>query len=169
MVPLRQVSHIVVHCSATPAGRYTTVDDIRNWHLQRGFADIGYHFVVLLDRPQDADRPAVDLIRPGRSMRYQGAHCVTNAANSYSIGVCYVGGCAKNNIWQAEDTRTPKQREALRLLLQALVNRYPDAKICGHRDFLKPGKNWKDCPSFDAIPEYEDILPFNRSDYILPE
>ncbi len=45
----RGINLIVLHCSATPQGRDVTVADIRRWHLERGFADIGYHFVVRLD------------------------------------------------------------------------------------------------------------------------
>ena len=35
---------IVWHCSASP---YGTAGTIRNWHLKRGWRDIGYHGVVL--------------------------------------------------------------------------------------------------------------------------
>lgn len=64
------------------------------------------------------------------------------------------------------DNRTPEQKASLRKLLTELKQRYPDAKILGHRD-ISPDVNhngkvdiWeriKECPCFDAIPEYADI------------
>ena len=67
---MRAVNEIIVHCSATPDGRPVTVQQIRQWHLQRKFADIGYHFVIYLDGSEltfkvpladllDGDRPAL--------------------------------------------------------------------------------------------------------------
>ena len=46
---MRKINEIIVHCSATPAGKPYTVEDIDKWHRQRGFDGIGYHFVVYLD------------------------------------------------------------------------------------------------------------------------
>jgi N-acetylmuramoyl-L-alanine amidase len=46
---MRAINKIILHCSATPEGRHTTVEDIRLWHKQRGWSDIGYHYVVYLD------------------------------------------------------------------------------------------------------------------------
>lgn len=40
---------IIIHCSATRAGRDFTATDIDRWHRQRGFRSIGYHFVIRLD------------------------------------------------------------------------------------------------------------------------
>jgi len=33
----RQINTIVIHCSATPNGRWTTAPDIDRWHDDRGF------------------------------------------------------------------------------------------------------------------------------------
>ena len=46
---MRKINEIIVHCSATPEGKDFTVQQIRQWHLQRGFSDIGYHYVVYRD------------------------------------------------------------------------------------------------------------------------
>ena len=45
---MRSISEIIVHCTATPDGRDVRVPQIRQWHLKRGFKDIGYHYVVYL-------------------------------------------------------------------------------------------------------------------------
>ena len=140
----REIRKIIVHCTATPAGKDFTVDQIRNWHLHRGFSDIGYHYIVGLDGS----------IETGRDESRAGAHCMGH--NRDSIGVCYVGGCdgETNPLWAVtpKDTRTEAQKLSLLKLLKELKSRYPGAKIYGHRDFAK-----KACPSFDAREEYKDL------------
>lgn len=135
----RPVTELIVHCSATPAGRDVTAADIRRWHKEeRGFADIGYHFVVRLDGRLEC----------GRRLSVAGAHC--RGHNSRSVGVCYVGGIGSDG--RPADTRTPAQRQALLGLLMALRRRFPSASIHGHRDFAP-----KACPSFDATAEYRNL------------
>ena len=134
----RNIKEIIVHCTATPEGRPVTINEITNWHKQRGFSTIGYHYVVMLDGS----------VQNGRDVNVSGAHCTNH--NSISIGVCYVGGCDKN--MNAKDTRTDAQKRALLDLLKRLRTMYPTAKIYGHRDFAN-----KACPSFDARNEYKNI------------
>jgi len=131
---MREITEIIVHCSDTPAGRHTTVEEIREWHLDRGWSDIGYHYVIYLD----------GTVHEGRPVERIGSHCLGH--NSDSIGVAYIGG--KDNV----DTRTEDQRDALVDLLVYLKTTYPKARIYGHRDFSE-----KYCPSFDATKEYENI------------
>ncbi|MDE6256057.1 MAG: N-acetylmuramoyl-L-alanine amidase, partial [Muribaculaceae bacterium] len=73
---MRKIDKIILHCSATPEGREVTVNDIRSWHIQRGFRTIGYHYVVYLDGSVHAGRPVEEI----------GAHCL--GQNKNSIGVC---------------------------------------------------------------------------------
>ena len=134
----RNIKEIIVHCTATPEGRPVTIKEITNWHKQRGFSTIGYHYVVMLDGS----------VQNGRDVNVAGAHCTNH--NSISIGVCYVGGCDKS--MKAKDTRTDAQKRALLDLLKRLRIMYPAAKIYGHRDFAN-----KACPSFDARNEYKNI------------
>jgi N-acetylmuramoyl-L-alanine amidase len=72
--------------------------------------------------------------------------------NANSIHVSYIGGVDSKG--KALDTRTLEQKSSMLLLLRKLRLKYPDAVICGHRDF--PGVK-KDCPSFDARKEYKDL------------
>ena len=51
---MRKIDEIIIHCSATAEGRNFTVEDVRRWHKARGFVDVGYHYLVYLDR---ADAP----------------------------------------------------------------------------------------------------------------
>lgn len=135
----RSIKELIVHCSATPEGKDYSVDTIRQWHLQRGFSDIGYHYVVYRDGS----------IHIGRDESVIGAHCTGH--NTNSIGVCYIGGCASDGK-TPKDTRTTEQKQSLVKLLKELKTKYPQASIHGHRDFAN-----KACPSFDATKEYSSL------------
>ena len=135
----RNIKELIVHCSATPEGKDYSVDTIRQWHLQRGFSDIGYHYVIYRDGS----------IHIGRDESIIGAHCTGH--NTNSIGVCYIGGCASDGK-TPKDTRTTEQKQSLVKLLKELKTKYPKASIHGHRDFSS-----KACPSFDATKEYSSI------------
>lgn len=131
---MRTISKIIIHCSATPEGRHHTVKDIDRWHRDRGFAQVGYHWVVYLDGS----------IHPGRNENIAGAHTVGH--NSDSIGVCYIGGVDSN--MNAKDTRTENQKIALRNLVNELLKKYPNATVHGHNEFAA-----KACPSFNVKTE----------------
>ena len=135
----RQIKEIIVHCTATRAGVNCTVEDIRRWHKQQGWSDIGYHYVVYRDGS----------VHEGRDVNIAGAHCLGH--NTYSIGVAYVGGVARDGKTPA-DTRTVAQAEGLEKLMVELRRMYPQAQIYGHRDFAR-----KACPCFDARKCYEGI------------
>lgn len=57
----------------------------------------------------------------------------------------------------------PRQKEALHRLVHELLQRYPEAKVVGHRD-LSPDTNYngivdpweriKECPCFEVIGEF---------------
>ncbi len=136
----RRIDEIIVHCTATPAGREVTVAEIERWHRQRGFRGIGYHYVVYLD----------GTIHLGRPLHEAGAHC--RGHNAHSIGVCYVGGLGADGR-TPKDTRSEAQRRALQELLRELKRQYPQAAIHGHRDYSS-----KACPCFDATTEYQEFL-----------
>ncbi|KKK99464.1 hypothetical protein LCGC14_2632510, partial [marine sediment metagenome] len=44
--PIKSYDWLVVHCAATPADMDIGVKEIRHWHLQRGFSDVGYHYII---------------------------------------------------------------------------------------------------------------------------
>lgn len=138
--PQRMINKIIIHCAATPEGKDYTVEQIRQWHLARGFSDIGYHYVIYRDGS----------VHIGRSENVIGAHC--SGYNANSIGVCYIGGEVADGSHIPKDTRTPAQKQALIKLLKSLKQKYSQATIHGHRDFAN-----KACPSFDATNEYKLI------------
>lgn len=135
----RYINEIIVHCSATAEGKDFTIDDIKRWHLARGFSDIGYHYIIYRDGS----------INKGRDESKIGAHCTGH--NSNSIGVCYIGGCAADGK-TPKDTRTETQKNSLLKLLSELKKKYPKAVIHSHKDYAN-----KACPSFDATKEYSSL------------
>lgn len=132
---MRKITEIIVHCSATRAGQEVSKKVIERWHRVRGFACIGYHWLVHLDGRVEAGRPEWRI----------GAHC--RGHNARSVGVCYIGGVLADGRTPA-DTRTPAQKEGLRRLVAELQQRYPGATVHGHREFAA-----KACPCFDVQAE----------------
>lgn len=134
----RTINEIIIHCSATREGKDYTVADIRRWHLNRGFSDIGYHYVIYRDGS----------VHEGRDINVGGAHCTNH--NAHSIGICYIGGLNSSN--KPKDTRTNEQKEAFLKLLKQLRKLYPKATIHGHYEYAN-----KACPCFNPKKEYSNI------------
>lgn len=134
---MRKIDKIIIHCSATPRGRDVKAADIDRWHRERGFKCIGYHYVIGIDGS----------IERGRDETMVGAHC--KGQNGGSIGICYVGGLSSDGK-VAMDTRSDEQRVAMTRLVMELRERYPGARVYGHRDFAA-----KECPCFDVHREFE--------------
>lgn len=157
---MKQIDSIIIHCSATRAGQDVRARDIDRMHKQRGFAQIGYNFVIDLD----------GLVENGRPLSIDGAHCNTKgfsgeSYNKHSIGICYIGGLDASG--QAADTRTEAQRTALRELVAKLCREYPIAELLGHRDTspdtdgsgeVEPCEFIKSCPCFDVRSEFSNFL-----------
>lgn len=152
----QNIDAIVIHCTASKAGQDLRAADIDKQHQERGFAMIGYNFVVDLD----------GTVEDGRPLTRDGAHCNTaglsgKSYNKHSIGIVYVGGLDENG--NPADTRTPEQKQALADLVYRLINEYPIVEVIGHRD-ASPDKNgngkierneWiKQCPCFSVRDEF---------------
>ena len=132
---MREINKIIIHCSATPEGRDDKTSDIKRWHLNKGWSDIGYHYVIELDGS----------VNMGRDIDRIGAH--TKGYNTGSIGICYVGGMDEN-MKHPKDTRTAKQKEALVCLIDDLRKTYGELSVHGHNEFSA-----KACPSFNVAGE----------------
>lgn len=134
---MRTIDRIILHSTATKEGQYFDVNDIREWHINRGFTNVGYHYVIKLD----------GTIEDGRDIRSIGAHCKNYNANS--IGVVYVGGTDREG--KAKDTRTKEQKESLLKLIDELMIAY-DLDIDDVYCHYQLGKTL--CPSF-SIEEFK--------------
>jgi N-acetylmuramoyl-L-alanine amidase len=130
---MRKIKKIIVHCSATPESMDVGSEEIRRWHKERGWSDIGYHDVIRRD----------GTLEKGRDISIAGAHA--KGHNFSSIGVCLIGGVDGNG--KSEDNFAIIQKQNLRVYLDFMLLRFPDAEILGHRD-IEGVK--KECPCFNV-------------------
>ena len=154
---MRLIKRIFIHCSAG----FGDVESIKRHWKSIGWKSVGYHRII-------AEDGEVFQLSPYEQM--------TNGVkgyNSTSIHICYIGGVDRGNVHKAKDSRTEAQKEALiceienALLYLKSFQSIEDVQILGHRD-ISPDKNlngkidsWeriKECPSFDAIPEYKHLI-----------
>lgn len=135
-------SGIVIHAALTLPEQDFDVEAVRHWHLERGWIDIGYHFVILRD----------GTLRYGRPVWATGAHVTGH--NHNTVSVMLMGGATEKSgklLWapDSKDNFTPEQWRTLYPLVWALKLVYPTAKVFGHRDYLPEGHP-KRCPAFDV-------------------
>lgn len=128
--------YIMLHCTATPAERIITREDIDRYHRQRGFREIGYHFIVHPD----------GRVEEGRALSQMGAHC--KGWNYTAIGVAYIGGL--DRMGNPKDTRTKAQKEAIANLVEGLKRLFPIKRVLGHNEVAA-----KACPCFNVRNEFE--------------
>ena len=129
----KATNHIIIHCAYTPPSMDIGADEIRQWHLDRGWSDIGYHFVIRRNGS----------IETGRTQSVSGAH--VKGHNWDSVGVCLVGGKAEDSNTD-EMNYTKEQMHSLWILVNRLKREYPDADVCGHNEF----DEHKTCPCFNV-------------------
>ena len=139
---MRKLDTIAVHCFATRPDWMQNnsveeqVEEARRWHLDRGFSDLGYHFVI----GRNGD------VVEGRPIEVVGAH--VKGYNSKSIGISLIGGHGSGMYDAFSDHFTPEQGFALRELIGTLRAQFPTiTKVMGHNDF--PNVN-KACPGFNV-------------------
>ena len=129
---MREITEIVLHCTATPLGRDVHIDEVRRWHTQgNGWKDVGYHYLITLD----------GCLELGRDLYTQGAH--VKGHNATTVGVAYVGGLDADG--EPCDTMTCEQEETFEHLCFALqlVLAKP-LHVSGHNDHTDN----KACPGF---------------------
>ncbi len=141
---MRNIERIFIHCTASSSK--TTVESITNEFKRRGWNKPGYHYLI------SANGAVTQLLNEQE---------ISNGVKGYNttaINIAYIGGIdQKGNI---SDTRTIEQKAAIVHLLLMLRERYPKARIMGHRDIWgenNPEKWKKLCPAFNASHEYEAI------------
>jgi hypothetical protein len=106
---------LVVHHSALPLSDGPR--EIQRLHQQeRGFADIGYHYVI---------GPAGE-VYAGRSLEVRGVH--TGGANTGTVGVVLLGNFEL-------DAPPEPQLASLRRLAHSLARRHGLTHLAGHHDF----------------------------------
>ena len=129
---MRAITHIVIHCTATP--QTATVASIqRYWRENLKWRSPGYHRIILAN---------------GNVVTLQPDNLPTNGVaghNANSIHISYIGGVDKSG--KPVDNRTAAQIASMIALINEYRAKYPNAVVCGHRDFAGVKKA---CPSFDV-------------------
>ncbi len=120
---MREMNKVIIHCADTPESMDIGVNEIREWHLERGWDDVGYHYIIRRD----------GTIEVGRMESVVGAHC--RGQNSRSIGICLVG----------RTEFTEEQFHSLRKLVEEIELRYGLVEVCGHYKYSS-----KTCPNFNV-------------------
>jgi len=138
---MRPLHEIIIHCTDTRPNWWADksaqqkVDEVRRWHVQdRGWSDIGYHFLI------DRDGTVVE----GRPLERVGAH--TKGKNTGTIGISLFGGHGGAANDDFLDNFTEDQERALRILIRKLQDDYPSiTSISGHNQWAA-----KACPTFSV-------------------
>ena len=139
----RDITHIVIHCSATIQGRHFDVHDIHGWHKAppRNWKGVGYHYILGVGGN----------IEIGRDIDFNGAH--VKGKNVNTIGICLIGGLGEDGK-PKENSFTKDQYLVLDDFIRKLMCMYPKAKVLGHRDF---GGVKKSCPCFEVSDFIKDM------------
>ena len=144
---MRTIKYIVIHCTAGPRTQKTSAI-LDFWKRVKGWKQVGYHKLI------SEDGTVEELAKP---------EVVVNGVrgqNSHSYHICYKGGQG------GKDNRTDAQKASLLSEIKKARVLFPDAQILGHRDLspdlnddgiISPNEWTKECPSFDAKKEYENI------------
>lgn len=126
------MTRVIVHCSDSGWGNAAA---ITSWHLQRGFATIAYHYVILngnlspykrhqyFDGTIETGRPLDD--DKDMELDEKGAHAF---GYNNSVGICLIG---------LSGTFTPSQMRSLRHLTKMLRAQFGEIEVLQHSDVSK--------------------------------
>ena len=122
--PMKTIEGIVLHHSGVKV--LQSVETIHNYHKNKGWAGIGYHFYVKKDGS----------VYRGRPENMAGAHCP--GVNSISLGICAEGDFE-------QEIMNDVQKNAIVELIKDIKSRYNIKWIKGHREIIStdcPGANY---------------------------
>ena len=121
----REVERVFLHCSASDRPAHDDVAVMRDWHLARGWSDVGYHFFIKKNGEVQDGRDIE------RTPAAQGGH------NTGTIAIC-LHGLAVENFTEAQ------YRSVIRLCNE-IHQAYPEDAVTfhGHCEVSS-----KDCPVF---------------------
>lgn len=134
--PQRKVSKVFIHCSDSDIQAHDNIKTIREWHLARGFNDVGYHYFIRKTGQIENGRPLKDV------------PAAQEGHNTGSIAICVSGS----------KEYTKQSMEALKTLCIAINKAYNgNITFHGHCEVSS-----KACPVFD----YKSVLKLNAGGYL---
>ncbi|SDF91856.1 N-acetylmuramoyl-L-alanine amidase [Alloyangia pacifica] len=131
------VGLFVLHTTATSAtwwkgkSNRQMFDEVRGWHLAKGWRDIGYHGLIFPDGE----------VIEGRGWGEIGAHVIGH--NAGSLGYSMVPVNTVTNMGAPEDFYTAETLDAMRGVISKACNATQIRRIAGHNEFAN-----KLCPGF---------------------
>ena len=133
---------IIIHHSAS-APQHTTREAVDEWHRDRGFREIGYHYLITHIKGETK-------VEIGRNEDENGAHCI--GQNTRSIGICVAGSFENPDGTNTDPLSVipETQWNALVNLCVDICSRYeiaPD-RVMGHKETGAATL----CPGFDVEP-----------------
>lgn len=164
MIRNQPPTDIVVHGAWTPPSLDIGREEIDQWHKERGFDQIGYHYVIRRDGTREIGRP----------FNVVGAHVA--GQNAQSVGIVLVGGQDEGRLKMLDELEknispagripeatkqdlvwefnyTAAQMAELVILVADLLVDYDFRRIRGHRDYPDVVKR---CPGFDVRAYFAD-------------
>jgi N-acetyl-anhydromuramyl-L-alanine amidase AmpD len=123
---LKDISIIVLHCSASDNPAHDDIAVIKQWHLERGFKAVGYHYFIR----KNGD------IQIGRTIDFVGAHTI--GFNLESVGICLSGD---QEFTEEQFKSAARLIDNLYLILPNLKKKYG---VLPHRFF----NTNKTCPNY---------------------
>lgn len=150
-----RIRGLIVHHTDTYENMNTDAAEIDRWHKQKGFSEIGYHFVIRRDGS----------ITKGRDITKSGAHTSAKDANgrgfnSFTIGIAFVGGLIGDSSaggrQRSSSTFTIAQWNAFDEFIRAWLQVFPDSFVRGHKD-VQPANRTD--PEFDVVQYVSNKYP----------
>ena len=141
---INTIRDFIVHCSDSDYDYHDDISVIDEWHKERGWTCVGYHYFIKKNGEFQRGRPVGTI----------GAHC--KGHNHNSVGICLSGKTDFNTI----------QYRALRGVFKRLLisfnmfgTRRSNFYIFHHRDY-NPNKT---CPNFDLDKDANIYIPGYKS------
>lgn len=144
---IRSINYLIIHCSASDFGCRKLID---KWHKERGFREIGYHYLILngqLSSPVKVgigDKDFDGFLELGRSVFEEGAG--VKGHNRDAIHICLIGNpryIAKDPYPWFTNAQVETLLEFVKIYLRIFQNSV--LSIRGHYEF----DPHKICPGFD--------------------
>lgn len=130
---MRKIEKIILHCSDSDHPHHDNIEAIRRWHVnERGWIDIGYHYVITKDGSTYVGRP----------VETPGAHC--KGHNETSIGICLTG----------RDVFSKEQFLSTSILIRGLQSTFSLTRFTSLYFHSELSEN-KTCPNF-TLKQYTD-------------
>lgn len=133
--PQRPVSRVFIHCSASDNPKHDDVSVMRQWHLQRGWSDVGYHLFIKKD----------GTVQGGRHLeKVPSAQAGHNAG---TIAIC-LHGLDKDKFTEAQFTSLRKLCKEINAVYKKTLTFHGHCEVSA-----------KSCPVFD----YKAVLKLDNA------